>query len=541
MHSVEMRMKHLSSKMGWEIVEEEWSDFKGRIFKNRPKNLIQMLENTVSQSSNLIGFICNDQKLTFGEFNQIVNRIAAGLQKYHVKKGDRVSLLLGIGLEFPLCFFALMKLGAIAVPLNTRFKGEELFYEINDSGSKMLIVDQEYWPSIEAVQNDLKTVEKIFFNGPDLPKGVLPFVELRENQGGTFQRIVLNETDDAIIMYTSGTTGKPKGAILYHRSLIATAMHISDFFAYEPEDRVICVVPLFHITGLAQIMLSHIFSGIPCVYVRTFKVKDVLEIMSSERITRSISVINILWLMINHPEFDHYDFSSYKGAMCGGSPATEEMVKGILNKLPHLKLSIGYGLTESDGIASTTPYEEALRKIEAAGKILPLVDAKIVDGEGKELPPNSVGEIVLRGPTVTKGYWGKPEATKATIADSWLHTGDIGKLDDEGYIYILDRKKDMINRGGEKIFSLEVENVISRNSKVLEVAVVAVPDKFLGEAVKAAIVLRPGQTADEEEIKNFCSQHLADYKVPKYVEFLDLLPRNPAGKIMKGDLRYIKE
>ena len=209
--------------------------------------------------------------------------------------------------------------------------------------------------------------------------------------------------------------------------------------------------------------------------------------------------------------------------------------------LPHLKLSIGYGLTESDGIASTTPYEEALRKIEAAGKILPLVDAKIVDGEGKELPPNSVGEIVLRGPTVTKGYWGKPEATKATIADSWLHTGDIGKLDDEGYIYILDRKKDMINRGGEKIFSLEVENVISRNSKVLEVAVVAVPDKFLGEAVKAAIVLRPGQTADEEEIKNFCSQHLADYKVPKYVEFLDLLPRNPAGKIMKGDLRYIKE
>jgi long-chain acyl-CoA synthetase len=534
-------MKRLGSKMGWEIVEEEWADFKGRIFKNRPKNLIQMLENTVNRYPYRIGFICNHQKLTFEEFDQISNKIAAGLQKYHVKRGDRVSLLLGIGLEFSLCFFALMKLGAIAVPLNTRFKSEELSYEVNDSGSKMLVVDQEYWPSIDPARIDLKTLENIFFNGPTVPKGVLPFVELRENQEATFQRVSLDETEDAVIMYTSGTTGRPKGAILYHRSLIATAMHISDFIAYEPEDRVICVVPLFHITGLAQIMLSHIFSGIPCVYVRAFKVKDFLEIMSSEKITKSISVINILWLMINHPEFDHYDLNSYKVAMCGGSPATEEMVKGILNKLPHLKLSIGYGLTESDGIASTTPYEDALRKIEAAGRILALLDVKIVDEEGKESPPNRVGEIILRGPTLTKGYWGKPEATKATIIDGWLHTGDIGKLDDEGYLYILDRKKDMINRGGEKIFSLEVENMISRYPKVLEVAVVGVPDKFLGEAVKATIVLRPGQTASEEEFKNFCSEHLADYKVPKYIEFLDSLPRNPAGKVIKPGLRYIPE
>ena len=418
-------MRRLGSKMGWEIVEEEWPDFRGRIFKNRPKNLIQMLENTVSQYPSRTGFVCDHQKLTFKEFDQIVNRIAAGLQEYDVKKGDRVSLLLGIGLEFTLCFFALIKLGAIAVPLNTRFKGEELHYEINDSGSKILIVDQEYWPSIEAVRHDLKTVEKIFFNGPDLPQEVLSFVELKENKKETFQKVNLNETDDALIMYTSGTTGKPKGAILYHRSLIATAMHISDFIAYEPEDRVICVVPLFHITGLAQIMLSHIFSGIPCVYLRTFKVKDFLEIMSPEKITKSMSVINILWLMVNHPEFDHYDFSSYKVAMCGGSPATVEMVRGILNKLPHLNLSIGYGLTERDGFASNTHYEDTFRKIEAAGKMLPLVDAKIVDDEGKELSPNGVGEIVLRGPTITKGYWGKPEATKATIVDNWLHTVDI--------------------------------------------------------------------------------------------------------------------
>ncbi len=534
-------MKRLGSKMGWEIVEEAWADFKGRIFKNRPKNLVEMLEKIVTKNPDRVGFICDEQKMTFKEFNQIVNNIAAGLQRYGVKKGDRVSLLLGIGLEFPLCFFALMKLGAIAVPLNTRFKGEELSYVINDSGSKVLVVDQEYWPSIDLARNELKTVEKVFFNGRTVPKGVLPFVELRENKEETFQTIPLDEADDAVIMYTSGTTGKPKGAILYHRGLIATAMQICDFIAYGPEDRIICVVPLFHVTGLAQIMLSHIFSGIPCLYMRTFKVKEFLEVMSSEKITKSISVINILWLMINHPEFDHYDFNSYKVAMCGGSPATEEMVKGIMSKLPHLKLSIGYGLTESHGIASTTPYEEALRKIEAAGKILPLLDAKIVDEGRKELPPNNVGEILLKGPTVTKGYWRNAEATQATIVEGWLHTGDIGKLDDEGYVYILDRKKDMINRGGEKIFSLEVENVISRHPKVLEVAVVGVPDKFFGEAVKVAIVLRPGQTADEEEIKKLCSEHLADFKVPKYIEFLDSLPRNPAGKVIKPRLRYVPE
>jgi acyl-CoA synthetase (AMP-forming)/AMP-acid ligase II len=261
--------------------------------------------------------------------------------------------------------------------------------------------------------------------------------------------------------------------------------------------------------------------------------------MSSEKITKIMCVIHILWLMINHPEFDHYDFSSFKGAMCGGSPATEEMVKGILNKLPHLKLSIGYGLTEGGGPDSTTPYEDAIRKIKGAGIILPLSDVKIVDEGGRELPPNSVGEIIVKSAKIMKGYWRKPEVTKATIVDCWLYTGDIGKFDDEGYLYVLDRKKDMIIRGGENIFSLEVENVISSYPKVLEVAVVGVPDKFLGEAVKAVVVLRPGETADEEEIKRFCSKRLADYKVPKYVEFLDSLPRNPAGKAIKGSLKYV--
>jgi acyl-CoA synthetase (AMP-forming)/AMP-acid ligase II len=500
-----------------------------------------LLENTVQIYPDKVGFIGGDARLTYKEFNKTVNRIAAGLEKHGVRRGDHTAVLLGIELEFPLSFFALMKLGAVVVPLNTRFKGEELAYEINDSESKVLIVDEEYWPFINSVRGQLKTIEKIFFNGPHVPEGTLPFSLLRENKEDEFIGAALSESDDAAIMYTSGTTGKPKGAILHQRGFVLTAMLVSDFILFEPDDKMMCCVPLFHITGLACLMLPPIFSGVACVYMRQFTTKDFLEIMAKEKVTQYMGVINVIWLMVNHPDFDQYDFSSFRTALFGGSPAAEEMVRGIFNKLPHLQISVGYGLTECFAITTSTPYEDALRKIKAVGKCLPTVDAKIVDDEGNEVPTGAIGEIVLKGAKVFKGYWKKPEATSVTIVDGWVHTGDIGKIDDEGFIYVLDRKKDMINRGGEKIFSLEVENVISRHPKVLELAVVGVPDKFLGEAVKVAIVLRPGYNADEEEIKNFCSKHLADYKVPKYVEFLEALPRNAAGKVIKGDLRYVKE
>jgi len=534
-------MNRLASKMGWEIAEEKCPDFKGRIFKNRPKNVVELLENTVRKYPDKVGFICSDWRLTFKEFDGIVNRIAAGLEKHGVKRGDHVALLLGTQLEFPLSFFALMKLGTIVVPLNTRFKGDELAYEINDSESKVLIVDEEYWPFIDSVRGQLKTIEKIFFNGPHPPVGTLPFSLLKENEEDVFTGPKLSESDDAAIMYTSGTTGKPKGAILHQRGFVLTAMLVSDFIQFEPEDKIICCVPLFHITGLACLILSPIFSGIACVYMKQFKTKDFLEIMAKKKVTQYMGVVNVIWLMVNHPDFDQYDFSSFRTALLGGSPATEEMVRGIFNKLPHIQISVGYGLTESFAMVTTTPFEDALRKIKAVGQCLPTVEARIVDDEDNELPTGAIGEIVLKGAKSFKGYWKKPEATRQTIVDGWVHTGDIGKIDDEGFIYILDRKKDMINRGGEKIYSLEVENVISEHSKVLEVAVVGVPDKFFGEAVKVAIVLKPGQAADEEEIKKFCSEHLADYKIPKYIEFLDSLPRNPAGKVIKGDIKYIKK
>jgi len=532
-------MDTLQSKSGWEIVEEEWPDFKGKIFKNRPKNVVELLETTVKKYPDKIGFVYGDLRLTYKQFDAMVNRIAAGLEKHGVRRGDHVAVLLATQIEFPLTFFALMKLGSIIVPLNTRFKGEELAYEINDSESKVLILDEEYWPFIESVQGQLKSIEKIFFHGAHLPRGTLPFSSLTETEEDEFTRATLVESYDAAIMYTSGTTGKPKGAILHQRGFVLTAMLVSDFLTFKPEDKMICCIPLFHITGLTGLMLPPIYSGVACVYMRQFKTKEFLEIVAREKVTQYMGVVNVIWLVVNHPDFDRYDFSSFRTAMLGGSFATEEMVKGIFSKLPHLKISVGYGLTESFAIVTSTPYEDALRKINAIGRLLPSMDARIVDDEGKELPTGAIGEIVLRGPKIFKGYWKKPEATASTIVDGWLHTGDIGKTDDEGFVYILDRKKDMINRGGEKIYSLEVENVISAHPKVLEVAVVGVPDRVMGEAVKVCVALRPGDRATAEEIKQCCAGCLADYKVPKYVEFVESLPRNPAGKVSKAELRYV--
>ena len=532
-------MDRLESKMGWDIVREECPDFKGEIFKKRPKNIVELLENTVKKHPNKVGFISEDRQMTYKEFDGVVNRIAAGLSEHGVKKGDHVALLLGTQLEFPLSFFALMKLGAMVVPLNTRFKGEELAYEINDSESTLLIVDEELWPQIGTVRRKLKRVEKIFYNGSGTPEGTLPFSLLRDHEGEGFQRATSSELDDAAIMYTSGTTGKPKGAVLHQRGIILTAMLVSDFVQFRPEDRMMCCIPLFHITGLTCLMLPPVFSGAACVYMRQFKTKEFLEIMAKEKVTHYMGVVNVIWLMINHPDFEKYDFSSFRIAMFGGSPATEEMVRGIFSKLPHIKISVGYGLTECFAIATSTPFEDALRKIRAVGKCLPTVNVKIVDDNDSEVPTGHIGEILLGGAKVFRGYWKKPEATRETIVGGWVHTGDIGKVDEEGFVYVLDRKKDMINRGGEKIYSLEVENVICDNPKVLEVAVVGIPDKVMGEVVKACIALKSGEKATEEEIKKFCAERLADYKVPKFVEFMDTLPRNPAGKVNKPELRNV--
>lgn len=303
-------------------------------------------------------------------------------------------------------------------------------------------------------------------------------------------------------------------------------------------DKILVVVPLFHITGLAIAFCSAVYAGIPAVIVKRFKASDSLKIIEEEKVTTMVAVPTILWLMLNAPEFAQYNLSSLRQFAAGGSASPEELLKACAAKLPGVQLMPGYGLTEAAAMThTTTSLDEALSKLGSAGRVLSILDTKVVDSSGRELPPGEAGELLVKGCQVMKEYWNNPEATRETIVDGWLHTGDIAKITEEGYVYILDRMKDMIIRGGENIYSIEVENVLYRNPKVLEAAVVGVPDPVFGEQVKAALVLKSGEQATIEEIQEFCGKYLAYYKVPKYVEFRESLPRNPAGKVIKAQLK----
>jgi long-chain acyl-CoA synthetase len=509
------------------------------VYTGRPRNLAQLLANTVENCGDQEGVITTDPaaRLTFRQFDSLVAKVASALyHDYGVSKGDRVALMLRNGLEFAASFFALTRIGAIAVPLNTALKGEELAFQVADSGAKVLIVEPRFHHLIASVARGVK---HILVTGDEPMVGTVAFSELLKERSRPPLKVKVDEMDSAVIMYTSGTTGTPKGALLSHQNIITGAMNMAQLCDFQVgRDKILVVVPLFHITGLAIAFCSAMYAGIPAVIVKKFKSDEALKIIAEEKVTTLVAVPTILWLMLNEPEFGKYDLSSMRQFAAGGSASPEELLRACAAKLPGVQLMPGYGLTEATAMThTTTSLDEALDKLGSAGKVLPILEDKVVDASGKELPPGQPGELLVKGCQVMKEYWNNPEATRQTIVDGWLHTGDIAKTTEDGYTYILDRMKDMIIRGGENIYSIEVENVLYRYPKVLEASVVGVPDQVFGEQVKAALVLKSGEQATAEEIQEFCGQHLAYFKVPKYIEFMDSLPRNPAGKVIKARLK----
>lgn len=504
------------------------------VFADRPRNLTELLSHTASKYGDVEGIVGIDYRFTYKEFASLVNYVSSGLyHEYGIRKGARVALMLKNGWEFSVSFFALVKIGAVVVPLNTAYKGEEAAFQIKDSGSVMVIVDSDFGDVIRNIKAEISKVRNVCVTGTE------EFTKLFKKKEAPPLSVQVDETDSAAIMYTSGTTGLPKGAVLSHRGMIAEAMSVAELFGWRAgKDRNLSPVPLFHVTGLVMDFCASVYAGITLVFMKKFNASEALKIIEGEKITTMIGVPTILWLMFNVPEFDCYNLSSLRCYASGGSAAPEELLKLCLEKLPGFDLCPGYGLSEASGMTmTTTSLYEALSHRGSVGRALPLIDAKIVDSAGKELPCGEAGELLIKSCQTLKEYWNNPEATRKIMAEGWIHTGDVAKIDEEGYVYILDRMKDMINRGGEKIWSLEVENVLYRNPKVLEAAAVGVPDPIFGEEVKAVLVLRVGEHAGSEEIQEFCSRYLAKYKVPKYVEFRDALPRNPAGKVIKGNLK----
>ncbi|MFC1978138.1 class I adenylate-forming enzyme family protein [Chloroflexota bacterium] len=510
------------------------------VYADRPKNLTELLNTTVKKYGEQEGLIDASTRLSYKQVASSVSNVASALYyNYGIRKGDRVALMLRNGLEFVISFFAIAKIGAISVLLNIALKGEELAFQVRDSGPALLIVEHEFHGLIAEVRSRTRGVKHIFVTGGETPAGTIGFSELLEHGEQAPAEVKMDEMGSAVIMYTSGTTGTPKGAILSHKGIIASAMNVAQLCdLHVGRDKALIVAPLFHVAGLVMALCSSIYTGIPVVLMKAFKAANSLKIIEEEGATAMVAVPTIFWLMLNEPEFGKYNLSSLRFLGAGGSATHEDLLKLCAAKLPGVELAPGYGLTEASGMThSTLSLDEALSKPGSVGRAVPTVDAKIVDSSGRELPPGETGELLVRGCQVMKEYWNNLQATRETTADGWLHTGDIGKITEDGYTYILDRLKDMIIRSGENIYSIEVENVLYQNPKVLEAAVVGVPDPVFGEQVKAALMLKPGERATPEEIQEFCGKYLANYKVPRYVEFREFLPRNPAGKVIKDELK----
>ena len=509
------------------------------IYEDRPRSIPQMFYDSASAQPDRIALICDGIRWAYRELETRVNRTAWTLKEERgIHKGERVAVLLGNRPEFVILYLATTAIGGIFVPLNTRLKSRELVYQIQKARPKLLFVSKDFWTEIEPIKEDIDSVEEIFSVGGDIA-GIEPFESLFT--AGATERISgenLNEHDPGCILFTSGTTGNPKGVVLTHCNVVNTAIACARVFSTTVDDVDLIMVPLFHVTGLFTQLSQTVYLGGTTILMKTFKADAAMAIIEKEGVTLSISVPTIYWLMLISPEFSRYRLDSFKKIVYGGAPAAPELVKRLAEEFPGSSLINAGGLTEGTSLQYALHPDVALRKAGSVGFPTPCTEYRLVDEQGVDVPQGEVGELILKGAGIAKGYWEDAVSTEKAFRNGWLYTGDMAKADDEGYLWFMDRKKDIIIRGGENIYSVEVENVLYAFPKILEAAVVGVPDQIFGELVKAFVVLKEGEETTEEAIRKFCEENLADYKVPRYIQFSDEpLPRNPGGKVKKEVLR----
>ncbi len=469
-------------------------------------SLVTMLRATVDKSPEAEAVVeVGGERINYRELWDRAARVAGGLRNAGIERGDRVAIRLGNSLDWCTAFFGTQLSGAIAVPVNTRFSEAETEYVIGDSGSKFTFMPGE-----------------------------------RLVDGAPFASDDAQPLDVAAIFYTSGTTGFPKGAMTTHEgflSNIETCRRIVPL-PFDGSVRTLVSVPLFHVTGCNSQLLPSCASGGATIIMPAFQVQSFLKLINDERINSLTSVPAVYWLAMNQPGFAAIDTAGVRWIMYGGAPIAPDLVARILDAFPNARVGNGFGLTETSSVATFLPHEYARLRPETVGFAAPVIDLKLEDG----VEASGVGELLIRGPNIVKGYWQKPEATAEAFAGGWLHTGDLARLDSQGFVQIVDRKKDMVNRGGENVYCVEVENALAAHPAVFEVAVMGVADEMMGEKVGAVIVPKPGTTPDPREILEFASTRLADFKIPQYLVIRgDALPRNPGGKILKKHLRAAVE
>ncbi len=506
-------------------------------------NLRELVENQAKKFGDKVFLYWKDITVSYHQLNILTNKVANFLYDLGIRKGDKVSVFLPNMPEYVYLYLGIPKLGAITGPVNALFKPREVKFVVGHSEAKVIVTIPKFMDTVSQIKGDLPDLKHIIVIG-EIVEGTLNYEVLMEKASADAPpEVTIDEREDcAAILYTSGTTGFPKGVLQTHFNIRRNAEMIRDFTDAKEYFRYMLILPLFHCNAQIVTIMASLIIGASSILTPGFSAQTHWETVAKYKASTFSCVPTVLSILLRMPH-ENLDLSSLEYIVCGAAPLPVEVFKAFENTF-NCNVIEGYGLTEATCASSVNPLPtetEDRRKVGSIGIPLPGNEMKIVDDNGNDVPPNTKGEIIIKGDNIMKEYFKNPEANAETLKDEWLYTGDIGHMDEDGFFYITDRKKDMIIRGGENIYPREIEEVLYSHPAVSLATVIGVRDKIYGELPKAFIILKENASATEQEIIKYCFKNLADFKVPKYVEFRDDLPKTPTGKIKKQPLRMEEE
>jgi len=491
----------------------------------------ELLEQRAQERGDETFLFFEDNEYSHKDLHESACRVAANLAARGVGEGDKIVLLMGNALEFLYAFLGAGRIGAVIVPVNPLLKPDEIAYITNNAEATTLITIPEFAPMLPLVKAALPRIERIFVLGEEAPEGAEPFATLL-GAVEAVPDIVATEESDASLIYTSGTTGMPKGVVLTHANYIWNARMMVNSNRLMPDDRFLCVLPLFHVNAQVVTILTPLLGGSDVVLMGKFNVFGILPLIEQHKPTIMSAVPTIYSMLCSMPKAAKHDVSSIRFFVSGAAPMPEETYQAA-QRVFKRPLIMGYGLSEATCASAVADHRDPI-KWDSVGPALRYTSIRIVDEGGRDVPVGDVGQILVAGPTVMKGYYKDPEATAEAIKDGWLYTGDLGRVDEDGYCFVVGRVKDMIIRGGQNIYPVQVENALLKLEGVEEACVVGVEERRWGQQVLAVVKLAEGASLEEQAVMEFCKEHLADYKCPEYVRFIDELPKTATGKVKKN-------
>jgi long-chain acyl-CoA synthetase len=506
-------------------------------------SIIDGLKRAIGSNPDKPSVVCGEIRLNFVQLGERVNRLSSALARLGIQKSDRVAVLSLNCHRFLELYYSIPQLGAVVVPINFRIPPQEMKYIIEHSGARAVAVEPTFLPQLEEVRSELSFVDHFIAMTDQPQSGYLVYEELLESGSANFAAPVVEGHELLALFYTSGTTGEPKGVMLTHRNLESNIEHSDPVYESSADDIYLHAAPMFHLADGAAVF-SNTGRGSTQIFIPRFEPTAVLQAIAAEKVTSVILVPTMINFLLQQADIDSYDLSSLRLIIYGASPIAPDLLRRAMQKF-QCRFAQGYGLTEASPLLTVLNADDHIvedetfvKRLASCGKPVPGVEVRVINERGAEVAPGEVGEIVARGENIMAGYWRRPEDTQLAIRDGWLYTGDLATVDKDGYLYLVDRRKDMIVTGGENVFSTEVEAALYAHPHIKEAAVIPIPDSNWGEAVHACVTLVDGSRVSSDELIEFCRSRLANYKLPRSIEFLEgELPKGGTGKILKKQLR----